>query len=167
MGTNLHRRLATLAFVLCACGPGSGGVTTDTDMSTTTSISDVSTSAPTTTALATTTTEDRFASCPDATQILIGAVSALLDRADADPNAVLESDDVTELFTEIGTLIREDCGPVRSGDAISELIVWGTEERSARGLFSASIIDGILEGLCTTDWSFDLSLTAQAACTGF
>jgi len=88
---------------------------------------------------------------------------------DADPESVLEATEageVNDLFIEVGSLLAERCGEL-SGEGLSGFIVHLAEQQGTRSLFTETVIEGALAGICTSDFGVELNLQAQAACTGF
>ncbi len=93
-------------------------------------------------------------------------MGTFLDRVDADPSGVVDAakgDTVTNLFTQVGTLMADGCKEL-TGDALSGLIVYLAGEANTRPTLTVALVESLLEGLCKSDTGFELNLQAQAAC---
>jgi hypothetical protein len=161
--------LVLATIVLTSACSASGDNDTKSTEAATTSVTQ-STVATKTALPTTTTTAGIDESCADATDALIGALSSILDRIDADPDAVLEAaDEIEGLFGELGALLGTECDTDSAGVAISEVITFLAEEATVRGEIGRAFIDGILPTFCDTDLEFTVEFTiaARVVCLTF
>lgn len=126
------------------------------------------TASGTTPTTATTTSQLEQDGCLGAVEANTEAFDLIVDRIEADPEAVLDSgDEINELGFDLGELLGAECGLSRIGEALSQLLVHFANEATTREPMAKAFINGLLENVCpwATD-NYELTVQGKAACTG-
>jgi hypothetical protein len=124
------------------------------------------TTLATTTTLPTTTTSTVIDPCAEAMDETFASFDAVLDNVDDDPLGFIDSgasDKITDLFESLGTSIAEGCGLEGSTQAISDLVLYLSNEQAIREPLTGNVIDGMLEGLCEA-FPVELTISARTVC---
>jgi hypothetical protein len=164
----VYATLAT-ALLIAGCSSTESDATATTSppetiATTSTSTTVAATTTVTTTSPTTTTTAGIDEGCADATHALIGALAAILDRIDADPDAVIEAaDEIEGLFGELGTLLGTECDTDSAGVAISEVITFLAEEATVRSAVGRVYVEALLPGFCGFDF-LEYTIAARTVC---
>lgn len=164
-GTSLIAVALGVALLSSACSGTEPAATEVTIAVEPVQASSSTTSTTTTSTTTTTVVAGPPQSCLDVVTDFVATIDAVLDAIEDDPdNDIYASEQVNDVFFDLGEALAQHCGFEYTGEAVSDVIVWLGSEKGPRGLFPDAFIDGFVPALCEFSGVVELNLPAQTVC---